>query len=112
MENLKNLTNTMICWKPGGDVKLMAHPCRPRGASRGWRAVGACDSEYHEATPEQRKTMIFIEAVHLIVRDGCDPQTVHAALCGLEEYRDGLSYDMPRPQQDRQTASTDRDGRD
>jgi len=39
--------------------------------------------------------IVFVEAMHLIVRDRCDPQAVHRALLGLDEYRSGCSDDMP-----------------
>ena len=38
---------------------------------------------------------MFIEAIHLIIRDKVDPVAVHNALLELDEYRDGLSSDMP-----------------
>lgn len=55
----------------------------------------ACNMDMHKMTPEQIKTVCFVEAMHLIVRDGCDPLAVHKALLEVDEYRDGLAPDMP-----------------
>lgn len=62
------------------------------GLSMSWRA---CNFYLHDLPFEVRKCEVFIKAVHLIVRDGCDPGAVHQALLGLEEYEDGCSDDMP-----------------
>jgi hypothetical protein len=51
--------------------------------------------EVQEATFEQRKTKVFINAMHMIVRDKCDPEVVHRVLSELEEYQDGCADDMP-----------------
>jgi hypothetical protein len=39
--------------------------------------------------------MVFINAMHMIVRDKCDPAVVHHVLSELDEYKDGCSDDMP-----------------
>jgi hypothetical protein len=36
-----------------------------------------------------------IEAMHLIIRDGCDPLAVHLALMKVRQYRAICSDDMP-----------------
>ena len=41
-----------------------------------------------------RKCRAFIDAMTLVVRDGCDPHKVHAAMMGLDEYVDALPDDM------------------
>jgi len=53
--------------------------------------------EVRAASFEQRKAIVFIEAYHLIVADGCDPDAVHRALWPLAEYQDGLAADFPAP---------------
>ena len=86
----------MLCWNRGTDeVKVVRWPDSTR-ESRGYRMTAlACDSSFASSSYETRKTRIFIEAMHLIVRDKCDPMAVHRALLGLAEYRDGCSRDMP-----------------
>lgn len=56
----------------------------------------ACYAKVRRMTPAARRAMVFIEAMHLIVRDKCDPIAVHKALLKLTEYRSGLADDMPR----------------
>lgn len=93
---MKNATNQMLCWNPGSsDVALVPWPDYA-GASDRFECTGlACNNAIREMTFEQRKTAVFIEAVHLIVRDGVEPKALHAALLALEEYKDGLAEDMP-----------------
>ena len=55
----------------------------------------ACYTKVRKSTFEERKAYVFIEAVHLIVRDGLNHDDVHKTLMGLEEYRDGCACDMP-----------------
>ena len=57
-------------------------------------SCGACYLSVQKSNFEARKCRVFIDALTLIVRDGCDPQKVHAALLGLDEYVDGLPDDM------------------
>jgi hypothetical protein len=90
-----NLKDTIICWKPEtGEMKLERFPDR-EGRSQGWRTNGAVMCEVHKLSFEERKKRIFVEAMHIIVRDKIDPQLVHETLLNLDEYRDGCSDDMP-----------------
>ncbi|MFZ4539414.1 hypothetical protein [Propionivibrio sp.] len=90
-----NATNTMLLWNPvSGDVFLKPWPERDH-QHKGYRSGLACYLQVRNGTFEQRKTFILIEAMHLIVRDGIDPQKLHTVLLGLEEYRDSCSDDMP-----------------
>ena len=91
---MKRLDEVMICWNPGGDVAVVNWPDESQ-ASKGYRMTsGACYAKTHKLDHEQRKTLVFIDAVKLIVRDGCDPWKVHQALLGVKEYVDGLPNDM------------------
>ena len=90
-----NATNTMLLWHPvSGDVFLKPWPERDH-LHGDYRSGLACYTAIQKASFEQRKTMVLIEAMHLIVRDGIDPQRLHQVLLGLEEYRDSCSDDMP-----------------
>ena len=101
----------MVCWnpddgafaslgemrdEPAGAVALVPWPDSAGVSDAYAMSWGACDRAVHRAPAEDRKALVFIQAMHLIVRDGCDPEVVHRALLGLEEYRAGLSDDMPR----------------
>lgn len=100
----KNAKNTMLCWNPTwldedlgyelGKVALVPWPGRGRGKEYRMSSL-ACDVDVRESSFKQRKAKVFMDAIHLIVRDGIDPEVVHQALLGLEEYRDGCSDDMP-----------------
>lgn len=93
-----NVKNSVLLWNPKtAEVALVAKPLSGLGRCYARSGLG-CYAETQSMTFEQRKTQVFIEAMHLIVRDGCDPQAVHQALCGLEEYQAGLSEDMPGAQ--------------
>ncbi|MBC8737132.1 hypothetical protein F6X40_09965 [Paraburkholderia sp. UCT31] len=91
---MPNLTNTMICWKPQGEAWLQKWPdvCdRVAGAF----TSGACYRDVRQMSEADRKALVFIEAVHMMVRDGVEPSVVHRALLPLEEYQAGLADDMP-----------------
>ena len=88
-------TNGMLCWNPGTDqVEVLPHPDKDRKSRKYKMSCLACNIPLKKATFEQRKTLVFIEAIHLIVRDRCDPDAVHKALLNLEEYQDGLADDL------------------
>ena len=87
--------NSVLLWNPGTDqVVVLAKPLEGRGAGYSCSSLG-CYADFQVWSFEKRKLQVFIEAMHLIVRDGCDPMAVHRALCDLDEYQDGLSEDMP-----------------
>ena len=96
-ENMsKNLTNHMIIWTDDGRVGLQQWPANGerlfdvRGKS--W---GACNVSVRESSFDDRTAMVFIHAMHMIVRDGCNPDLVHRVLSELEEYAEGCADDMP-----------------
>jgi len=90
-----NATTHMLMWNPRtGDVLLEEHPMKYH-RHRDYNSTLACWSYIHDLTAEQRKLIVFIEAMHLIVRDGIDPVKLHHVLLDLEEYRDGCAADMP-----------------
>lgn len=89
-----NLTNTMICWDMGGNVALVPWPDRRGASDKFQRSTGACYDVVRGGDFEQRKCRAFIDAMTLVVRDGCDPHKVHAAMMGLDEYVDALPDDM------------------
>lgn len=89
-----NYLDTMICWDLGGKVGTVSWPDN-RGVSDAYqRTCGAAYFGGTKATFEQRKCRAFIDAMTLIVRDGCDPAEVHKAFLKIDEYVDGLPDDM------------------
>lgn len=91
-----NAKNAMLCWNPGtAEVAIVEYPNNVGASNKYIMTALGCFPHVQKMTFDQRKAMVFIEAMHLIVRDGCDPASVHLALLGLEEYRDGCASDMP-----------------
>jgi len=90
-------TNRILCWDAESDrVKLVPWPDVVGESNEYDFSCLAPWTHVRQADFETRKKIVFIEAMHLIVRDKCDPLAVHSALLGLAEYRDGLSDDAPR----------------
>ena len=54
-------------------------------------STGACRSEWRKYTAKERLLMLYIEAWHIVARDGVKPEDMHAALMVIPEYRDSLS---------------------
>jgi hypothetical protein len=89
-------TDVMLCWNPNSaDVALVPWPDREGRSDRYLMTTLACNLDLHRRGFERRKLIVFIEAMHLIVRDGVDPVALHRTLLALDEYRDGCAPDMP-----------------
>lgn len=86
--------NTMLLWDRHGKATLGPWPENGNRAPYRYSAL-ACDLKIHRMSRDQRVAQVFIEAMHLIVRDGVDPLQLHHALLGLEEYRNAMADDMP-----------------
>ncbi|WP_455233306.1 hypothetical protein [Geopseudomonas aromaticivorans] len=87
-------TEAMLCWTPGTDsVALVPWP-DTRGLSDHFEASSlACWDYVQKMDFRQRQILVLIEATHLMVSEGCSPQAVHRALCGLREYCVTLAED-------------------
>jgi hypothetical protein len=59
--------------------------------------AGVTYSHIHDFTHEQCIRYLYVEAMHLIVRDKMDPLAVHNTFCQVDEYLDGIADDAPRP---------------
>ena len=95
-----------LAWNPDSDEVAVVERPDETAAPSEWarhrlatakykRSCLGCCRYVSEADFAFRKLIVFVEAMHLIVRDGVDPQALHKALLQLKEYRDGLSSDMP-----------------
>lgn len=94
----RNCTNTMLLWcYQTKDVVLVDWPESRSNAAKyaAYRSGLACYTKIRQANFESRKAMVFIDFAHLVVRDGIDPIKLHHLLLDIEEYRDGVSNDMP-----------------
>jgi hypothetical protein len=96
MTHHRSLTEVEVCWNPAtAEVALLPWPDR-LGRDRPYLfTAGACETRVHDFTHLERQAYVLMQAVVLIIRDGCDPQAVHRALLGITEYRDLLPDDMP-----------------
>ena len=93
---MRNAKNSMLCWNPeSSDVAIVPYPDTTGKSKRFSRTGLAVYSKIQEMSFSRRKMMVFIEAMHLIIRDKCDPMAVHNALLELQEYYDGCADDMP-----------------
>lgn len=95
-----NAKNAMLCWNPeSSEVALVPWPDRKGAGDKYACSTLACNfsgaGSTHHRTVEERKLIVFIEAMHLIIRDKVDPMAVHNALLDLDEYLDGCADDMP-----------------
>lgn len=99
----KSIKDYMIIWTDGGFVELERWPAYGPCEGKSW---GACYPSLQKASFEDRKRAVFIQAIHMIVRDKCDPALVHRVLSELEEYQDGCADDMPGIAKLRRAAST------
>lgn len=90
-----NAKDCVLLWNPGTD-QVAVHRKPLNGAGAGYSMSGlGCYSIFAKTNFVERQALVFIEAMHLIVRDGCDPKAVHTALLQVREYHDGLAEDMP-----------------
>lgn len=71
------------------------HDCRDQ--EQHVYSTGACYGYVQKFDSKQSRIWIFNLAIHLIIRDGFDPMTVHNAFCNIREYRNGLALDVPMP---------------
>lgn len=100
---MASIKDSIIHWTPkdasghpmAGKVAItpLGYETKPKH-SMTW---GGCWSWMHDKDlqPGVLKAACFVEAMHLIVRDGVDPQKVHEVFMQVDEYRDGCSDDMP-----------------
>ncbi|EAO2851284.1 TPA: hypothetical protein ACUB60_005275 [Klebsiella variicola] len=96
MQVQSDATTMMVCWTPGTSaMALVPWPDATMQSNQYRSSAGACYTEVREGSFEYRKTMIFILAMTMIVRDKCPAESVHETLLGLAEYRDGCPDDMP-----------------
>jgi len=92
------LKEIMFAWNPNSDeVKVGPWPDK-KNWSKGYTMTGgACYSKVAKFTKEQCKFYLYLEGMHLIIRDKVNPIAVHNAFYEIDEYRDGLAHDMPKP---------------
>lgn len=87
--------NFMFAWTPEtNQIKVGEWPDKNKWSKPYKMTGGFCFFEVHDMTPEQLKTYLFIEAYHMIVRDGVCPEAVHNEMIKIEAFKDGLAEDF------------------
>ena len=97
------LKHAMIAWNRAdatfgnpGEIMVIPHPDQ-RGFCNHFRlqmTTGACWTVWARWTKQQRLLQLYIEAWHIVSRDGVDQMSVHDALMVIPEFRDTLSEDF------------------
>lgn len=85
------LKDGMILWNKGAN-EIIAASWPGYGRNKEYRFSFI---SHKEKSFLERKCRLFIEAMHRIIRDGCEPMAVHRAFMEFKEYCDGCSDDMP-----------------
>jgi len=80
-----------------GEGRIELHPLGSNVRGN-WCSTGACYTRVRAMTPAEGTHFLFNLAIHLIIRDGFNPMTVHNTFSEIEEYRSGLSCDAPIPE--------------
>lgn len=88
----------MFAWNPdSSQVEIGPWPDKTRWSDKYDMTGGATYSHVREKEGAELVGYMFIEAMHLIIRDNVDPIAVHNAFCLIDEYRQGLAQDVPLP---------------
>lgn len=96
--------DALIEWDNKGTARViewhMAHHLSHSEATRYSKSGGACYTWYHEDPPIQVDAVV-LDVVRMflvmVMRDGVDPQEAYDALYRIQEFRDWIPIDMPKP---------------
>lgn len=89
-------TEAMVAWDPDtGGVRVGPWPDRTGWSDSYPMSAGACETCVHTMTPDQRLAQLFIMFHALVVRDGIPPDAAHRAFLVIDEFRAGISPDIP-----------------
>lgn len=91
------ITQGMFAWNPGTDLVAAGPWPDTTGWSEDYTKVGgAFFGEVRAMTEKEATAYLFIQAMHLIVRDQVHAGDVHEAFMHFDEYRAVLADDMPK----------------
>lgn len=90
------LKEVMFAWNPGGEIKVGEWPDRTGWTRPYLMTSGACYVDVQKFNGQRAALFVFVEAMHIIVRDNVDPKSVHREFMKIDEYRDGCAIDMPK----------------
>jgi hypothetical protein len=88
----------MIAWnRNSNEIEVGPWPDQTKWSRRYQSTGGAAFLNVQEMSHTELVGYLFIEAMHLIIRDNVSPSAVHKAFYQIDEYRDGLAADVPKP---------------
>jgi hypothetical protein len=101
------LNEAMVMWNPNSsNIKVMSrdvylkevqnYAIRKRYKTSFPYWFSGRDERFQSLSVLESKLIIYIEAIHIIVRDKVDPNAVHEALLNIDEYVDCLANDMKK----------------
>ena len=77
-----------------GKVMIVSWPDRDHDADKLVNSCLAPFSYWSTMSAAERLLQLYIEAFHIVLRDGVSPKAMHAALLVVPEYRESLSDDL------------------
>ena len=81
----------------GGSIAVGPHPDVTGWSDRYQSTVGACFLKAKTASYEANLIQMLVEFHHAVVRDGVPVRAAHAAFWNVDEYREAMAADVPKP---------------
>ena len=96
-DNFMKYKNCIVAYTASTPIiKLFPFPCKEAIPREFESTIGACFSDVRELKTKAEVTaQVFIDFVHMVVRDDMDADRVHKAFLEIDEYRDAMADDMP-----------------
>ena len=99
-------TDSMVMWKPdSSNIKVMLRDLyleevQDSGLRKHYKTLypfwfTGSEEKLKNLSPLKSKMMVYIEAIHIIIRDKVDQDAVHREFLNIDEYVDGLADDVP-----------------
>lgn len=95
---MRRLKEVIVYWSPETKQVFVGPFPEQKQIPNHFYSWGGCNIEVREEKSKQKQIgRLFVEIQHWVIREGISPQDIHSALWGVQEYRDGLSLDVPEP---------------
>lgn len=88
------LKHAMLCWTPGGGVKVVRHPDYDGHSNAYQCSVGACFHYWDTLDRQGQLLQLMIDAWHVVAFNGVPAAFVDEALRVIPEYLDMLADDV------------------
>lgn len=86
--------NCIYAWDHGGKIEVGPHPDKDGWSDKYTYTAGACYLASKNWSDRSKQLQIFIDFMHIVVRDKVNPQDVHRAFLLIDEYREALAEDV------------------